>query len=66
MDNQELKTKIQSFGIEITFPEEETQFLTLTVNPIQLHKLAKQLKEDIDTSFDYMFCQTGIDWEENF
>ena len=65
MDSQELKTKIESFDIEISFPEEETQFLTLTVNPSKLHELAKQLKEDSDTSFDYMFCQTGIDWEAN-
>ena len=65
MDSQELKTKIESFGIEITFLEEETQFLTLNVNPSHLHQLAKQLKEDVDTSFDYMFCQTGIDWLEN-
>ena len=70
MNSQELKAKIESFGIEITFPEEveaqETQFLTLSVNPSKLHELAKQLKEDNDTSFDYMFCQTGIDWEEHF
>ena len=65
MDSQDLKTKIESFDIEISFPEEETPFLTLTVNPSKLHELAKQLKEDSDTSFDYMFCQTGIDWEEN-
>ena len=65
MASQELKTKIESFGIEITFLEEETQFLTLNVNPSHLHQLAKQLKEDVDTSFDYMFCQTGIDWLEN-
>ena len=69
MNNQELKTKIESFGIEISFPEEveteETQFLTLSVNPSKLHELAKQLKENSDTSFDYMFCQTGIDWLEH-
>ena len=69
MTREELKKKIISFGIEISFPEEEegekTQFLTLSVNPSKLHELAKQLKEDSDTSFDYMFCQTGIDWLEN-
>ena len=69
MTRGELKNKIISFGIDISFPEEvegeETQFLTLSVNPSKLHELAKQLKEDSDTSFDYMFCQTGIDWEEN-
>ena len=65
MDSQELKTKIESFGIEISFPEEETQFLTLIVHPNQVHQLAKQLKENSDTSFDYMFCQTGIDWLEH-
>ena len=69
MTREELKKNIFSFGIEISFPEEEegekTQFLTLSVNPSKLHELAKQLKEDSDTSFDYMFCQTGIDWLEN-
>ena len=69
MTREELKNKIISFGIDISFPEEveaeETQFLTLSVNPSKLHELAKQLKEDTDTSFDYMFCQTGIDWLEN-
>ena len=66
MTREELKNKIISFGIEISFPEEdETPFLTLSVNPTHLHQLAKQLKEDTGTSFDYMFCQTGIDWLEN-
>ena len=65
MTREELKNKIISFGIDISFPEEveaeETQFLTLSVNPDHLYQLSKQLKEDTD----YMFCQTGIDWEEN-
>jgi len=69
MTRGELKNKIISFGIDISFPEEveaeETQFLTLSVNPDHLYQLSKQLKEDTDTSFDYMFCQTGIDWLEN-
>ena len=69
MTRGELKNKIISFGIDISFPEEveaeETQFLTLSVNSSKLHELAKQLKEDSNTSFDYMFCQTGIDWLEN-
>ena len=65
MTRGELKNKIISFGIDISFPEEDSQFLTLIVNPAYLHQLSKQLKEDTDTSFDYMFCQTGIDWLEN-
>ena len=69
MTRGELKNKIISFGIDISFPEEveaeETQFLTLSVKSSKLHELAKQLKEDSNTSFDYMFCQTGIDWLEN-
>ena len=69
MRREELKNKLISFGIDISFPEEveaeETQILTLIVHPSKLHKLAIQLKEDNDTSFDFMFCQTGIDWLEN-
>jgi len=65
MGKSSKRTGDSFFGIEISFPEEENPFLTLNVNPSHLHQLAKQVKEDADTSFDYMFCQTGIDWEEN-
>jgi len=63
MTRDELQHRINSFEIEISFPETETpaQFLTIEVMPQNTHQLIYKLKNS-DTSFDYMFCQTGIDF----
>lgn len=63
MTRDELKHKINSFEIELSFPETETltQFLTIEVISKNLHQLISKLKNS-ETSFDYMFCQTGIDF----
>ena len=63
MTRDELQHKINSFGIEISFPETEipTQFLTIEVASKNTHQLISKLKNS-DTHFDYMFCQTGIDF----
>tara|TARA_B100002003_G_C13910825_1_gene443250 strand:+ start:252 stop:713 length:462 start_codon:yes stop_codon:yes gene_type:complete len=64
MDIEGLKNKILSFSDEVEFSEEENEFLNVKVNPEHLYSLASFLKENKDTAFDYMFCQTGVDWEE--
>jgi NADH:ubiquinone oxidoreductase subunit C len=46
----------------LEFSEEGSQFLNITVQPEQLHSLMSQLKSNSDTSFDYLFCLSGIDW----
>jgi len=46
----------------LEFTEEGTQFLTITVQPEQLHSLMEQLKSNPDTYFDYLFCLSGVDW----
>jgi NADH/F420H2 dehydrogenase subunit C len=67
MERVELQNKINSFGVEVTFAESEvpTQFLTAEVSSENLHALISELKNNSDTSFDYMFCQTGIDFPEH-
>ena len=50
-----------------TVPEavvEEKQKLTVTVEPDKLHALAKELKENASTKFDYLVQLTGADWGE--
>jgi len=32
----------------------------------KLHTLAKNLKENEDTRFDYLYCVTGVDWSDKF
>ncbi len=67
MERVELQNKINSFGVEVTFAESEvpTQFLTAEVSSEDVHALISELKNNSDTSFDYMFCQTGIDFPEH-
>ena len=67
MERVELQNKINSFGIEITIPESEilTQYLTIEVSAKNTHKLISELKNNTDTSFDYLFCQTGVDFPEH-
>lgn len=62
MTNTELQTLISSWNPELVFSEEESQFLNVTVQPGYLHELATLLKTNKETSFDYMFCLTGMDW----
>ncbi len=47
---------------ELEFTEEESQFLNISVQPADLHQLMTQLKSNSETSFDYLFCLSGVDW----
>jgi NADH-quinone oxidoreductase subunit C len=64
MDNDKLKEKVLSFA-----PDAEAvngkQYLEVTVNPGKLHGLAKQLKEDPETYFDFLFCLSGVDYGDS-
>jgi len=62
MTNNNLQTLISGWIPELEFTEENTQFLTITVAPEQLHGLMSQLKSNSETLFDYLFCLTGMDW----
>ena len=65
MTNTELQTLISSWNTELLFSEAESQFLNITVEPDYLHELARRLKDDPETSFDFLFCLTGMDWGLN-
>lgn len=43
---------------------ENTPLPEVIVPNDQLHFLAKQLKEDEETRFDYLICLTGVDWPD--
>lgn len=63
MDNEALQNLIGSWVPDLTFTEEGSQFLNITVQPENLHQLMVQLKNNPQTNFDYLFCLTGVDWE---
>jgi NADH:ubiquinone oxidoreductase subunit C len=60
MDNAQLKDLVSGIVPDATF-EESKQFLTVIVSPDHCHHLMKTLKERPDTSFDSLFCITGVD-----
>lgn len=62
MTNEALQNLISSWIPELEFTEEKSQFLNITVPPAQLRQLMIQLKSNSDTSFDYLFCLSGVDW----
>lgn len=61
MTNEELKQYFLSI-IPDAVVEEGKQFLTVTVPSEKLLLFAENLKKNPDTSFDYLFCVTGVDW----
>ena len=62
MTNEALQNLIGSWIPALEFTEEGSQFLNINVQPAQLHQLMTQLKSDDKTSFDYLFCLSGMDW----
>jgi NADH-quinone oxidoreductase subunit C len=62
MDNTQLKELVSGIVPDATF-EESKQFLTAIVAPDQLYHLLKSLKERPDTSFDFLFCISGVDMQ---
>jgi NADH-quinone oxidoreductase subunit C len=63
MTNEELKDFLTG-----NFPDCEiaagAQYIELTVQPGLLHEVCMRLKEMEETSFDYLICQTGVDYPE--
>jgi NADH-quinone oxidoreductase subunit C len=64
MDNNKLKEKILSIVPNAEVADGK-QYLEVIVIPGKLHELAKQLKEDAETQFDYLFCQSGVDYGDS-
>ncbi|MGB5238286.1 MAG: NADH-quinone oxidoreductase subunit C [Flavobacteriaceae bacterium] len=64
MNNEALKELINSWFPELEFWEEGSEFLNIEVAPAQLFALMRRLKEDEQSSFDYLYCLSGVDWGE--
>lgn len=61
MDNEQLKEFVLGAA-----PEAEIiagpQFLHITISSERIHGFLAELKSNPSTLFDYLFCQTGVDW----
>ena len=62
MTNEALQNLISSWNLDLEFSEEGSQYLNISVKPENLTELMLQLKTDSATSFDYLFCLSGVDW----
>jgi len=63
MTNEALQNLISGWIPDLEFSEEESQFLNITVQPENIYKLMTELKQNNETSFDYLFCLSGVDWD---
>jgi NADH-quinone oxidoreductase subunit C len=64
MDKVQLGELIKLLDKDIEIKEGK-QFAEITVPPSKLHQLAKALKENAETSFDFLFCVTGVDYGQD-
>lgn len=62
MDKEQLKEFIISSDSSLVVTEGK-QFTEVAVPPSGLHNLAKILRENKDTQFDFLFCLTGVDYK---
>ena len=65
MTNEALQQLLTTWFPELEFWEEGSEFLNVEVSAGRLHELMSKLKHDEQTKFDYLFCLTGVDWEES-
>ena len=64
MDKVQLREFIKSLDNDIEIKEGK-QFTEINIPASNLYRLAKQLKENKETSFDFLFCITGVDYSQD-
>jgi NADH/F420H2 dehydrogenase subunit C len=65
MDKEQLKSTILSLVPEAEFVE-NPQFTQFLIPTGKLHELARQLRENPETAFDYLFDLTAVDLVKHF
>jgi NADH-quinone oxidoreductase subunit C len=64
MDKGQLGELIRSLDNDVEIKEGK-QFTEVNVPAPNLHALAKKLKENQETLFDFLFCLTGVDYGQD-
>ena len=62
MSNEELKAELLNINPQLSF-EEGGEWINVSIDPSQWLPFAKQLRNNENFSFDYLFCLTCIDWK---
>ena len=62
MTKEELKIKLAELIPSATF-DESGEWLILTIVPTDLLSIADIIRNKVELGFDYLFCQTCVDWK---
>jgi NADH-quinone oxidoreductase subunit C len=62
MTKEELKIKLTELIPTATF-DESSEWLNIIITPADLLTTAEILRNKAELSFDYLFCQTCVDWK---
>ncbi|MFA5418187.1 MAG: NADH-quinone oxidoreductase subunit C [Bacteroidales bacterium] len=65
MEKEKLKEIILKFMPDAEIVT-DVQFLTAVVRNDQIHQLAEYLKNTNETLFDYLFCESAVDYGDHF
>ena len=62
MTKEELKIKLTELITTVTF-DESGEWLNIIITPADLPIAAEILRNETELNFDYLFCQTCVDWK---
>ena len=62
MTKEELKIKLAELIPSVTF-DESSEWLVMNITPADLLSTADILRNKVEFAFDYLFCQTCVDWK---
>ena len=65
MENEKLKELILKFLSQAEFTI-GNQYPEVTIEKEKISELARFLKDSEDTAFDYLFCETAVDFSRPF
>ncbi len=65
MENEKLKELILKFLSQAEFTI-GNQYPEVTIEKEKISELARFLKDSEDTAFDYLFCETAVDFSSHF
>ena len=62
MNKEEVKIKLTELIPTVTF-DDSGEWLNTSITPGELVETAEILRNKPELNFDYLFCQTGVDWK---
>src|ERR1017187_6687971 len=64
MTNEEIKAAISVFNANATY-DESGEFLKVIIDSKEVLPMMLELRNNKDFDFDYLFCETCVDWKDH-